>query len=318
MNNLWFNMLKKQVDNDYKQFKKMQIDKTISKQLDKNKHYYNMIIVNNKIISKIPKNDFGDRVLSLHNVFKLAIKYSKNNNLTPINGTFYMNRGDSYNFQYNYPTFSYAKPMNKKGFLIPDFNFLKYKQKLKKFNNYCNNNKINEIYFKGSSTSIKRSMIREKMVSLEKPFNIEINDNYKPFYNLCNYKYVLDLCGVKPWSVRLVELFMSKSFPIRVVFYNTEWNEQKWVQFYEQMFQPWTSYIEISYNFNYEQTISDKIINNIEKRCLKIFKVVNENNSYYKTVTENNYKKINSLTTEHIGYYLYNCCMSYSKLLKND
>jgi hypothetical protein len=141
--------------------------------------------------------------------------------LPKISEDFYIRTSDGYDHDYAYPVFNYSKP-KKKGFLFPDFSFLSFESKLRAFDEHCDDNTKKEIiYFKGSSTSSKRTCIREKLSVLKNPFYISVSGEREPYYKLCEHKYVLDLPGNKPWSVRLIELYMSRSLPIRVLFYNS-------------------------------------------------------------------------------------------------
>ena len=314
----WFISLKQQVEHDYKQYENMIISQKDKLLLDKSNKHIKIIIKNNKIINKLPNKDFQNRIKNILNTFSLGIAFSNKYNLPKITGEFFVWISDGYDYKYKYPTINYAKPKNKKGFLFPDFNFLLFEDKIKMFDKYCNKNKQNLIYFKGSSTSKKRSQIREKMSLLDKPFKISVNKQYVPYYDLCHYKYVLDLSGIKPWSVRLIELYMSQSLPIRVMFYKSKWNELEWVQFYERCFPPWISYIPIKYDVNYDKEISNNIVNNIELKCLQILQFFNNHDELYNKITSNNYLTIKALNIEHIGYYVYYCSMYYLKLLSKS
>lgn len=208
---------------------------------------------------------------------------------------------------------NYAKPKNKKGFLYPDFNMIKLDEKKKTFNSKCTNTKTNEIYFKGKASSIDKSYIREYMEKFKIPFNIDISKEYLPYYDICNYKYLLDLPGFKPWSVRLIELYLSKSFPIRVILYYSKWNEQRWVQFYETMFE--NSYISVEYDTNYNKKLSLDTINTIRNDILDIYKQLEDNKELYDKTVNRNYEKATTLTQDHISFYMYNVLKYYNKLI---
>jgi hypothetical protein len=312
--NLWFKTLQEQLDYDYKQYKNFKISKKDTILLDKSYKHVKIIIKNNKIINKKLENT-PIRLKKVIEVFTLAISYSNKYNLPKITGEFYVRLSDGYDSNYNYPTMNYAKPRNKNGFLIPDFNFLDFNDKIKKFDQKCGKSKKNLIYFKGSSTSIKQTKVREKMSLLNKPFKVSISEKYEPYYNLCYYKYVLDLSGFKPWSVRLIELYMSRSLPIRIIFYKGEWNEKQWIQFYERIFPAWVSYIPIEYDLDYNKEISDDIIKDIESKCLKVLKFFNKHQDFYNKITNDNFLKVKALTKEHVGFYFYYCCINYLKVV---
>jgi hypothetical protein len=154
------------------------------------------------------------------------------------------------------------------------------------------------------------------MSLFKNPFKIIVNDKYIPYYCICNYKYVLDIPGFRPWSVRLIELYMSKSLPIRILFHNSQWGEEKWIQFYENMFPKNESYVGLEYNIDYEKKISEKNINYIRSQCLLIFDFFNKNSKLYNKITTDNFKKCEVLKEDHIYYYMYNILMGYNSILK--
>lgn len=317
-NKEWYKCLDKQIETDINMYKN--IDLSAVKNLEKAKYHYLQITIKNNIIQNSIdfKNDQQDRIKNINDLINNAINYSIKNNLPKINGTFFFRTNDSYEYKYNYPIFSFAKPKNKLGLLYPDFNFLKIFNKIKKFDLHCNDNKINKIYFKGNSTSKKRSTIREKMSLLQDPFEINIDKKNKPYYNICKYKYLLDLPGNKPWSVRLIELYMSRSLPIRVIFHYSKWNEDIWIQFYENMFPNKISYIEVKYDLNYDKEMSDNIIDEIKNKCLIIYKYFNKNPKLYKYIINENYLKVKALTIDHIGYYMYNILIKCNQLVNSN
>lgn len=313
----WYKCLDKQIETDINMYKN--IDLSAAEKIEKAKYHYLQITIKDNILQETIDftNDQQGRLKNINDLITIAINYSIKNNLPKINGTFFFRTNDSYEYKYNYPTFSFAKPKNKPGLLYPDFNFLKLFNKIKKIDLHCNDNKINKIYFKGNPTSKKRSAIREKMSLLSNPFEINIDKKYKPYYNICKYKFLLDLPGNKPWSIRLIELYMSKSLPIRVILYNKKWGEDIWIQFYENMFPNKISYIEVKYDVNYDKEISDNIVNEIKNKCLIIYNYFNNKSKLYKYITNTNYKKVKSITIDHIGYYMYNILIKCNQLVNN-
>lgn len=316
----WYKCLKKQIDTDLKMYKGKKINHLDKLKLKKSKKHMCIIIENNIIKTDIPETNWAEterRFACLFLLIKLSIKYSKNHKLPPINGEFYFRIADGYDFEFNYPTFNYSKPKNKLGFIYPDFNFLDVFTKIDTFKSNCSKiDKINKLYFKGSSTSVNKSKIREKMSKFKAPFNIKIDNIKSPYYNICKYKYVFDLPGVKPWSVRLIELYMSKSLPIRILLYNSKWGEDIWVQFFENMFPPLKSYAGISYDTDYDKPISPTIIKDIETKCLQVYDIYNEKDSEYNKIVKDNFNKINALRQIHLEYYMYYLLMSYNKVVK--
>ena len=64
----------------------------------------------------------------------------------------------------------------------------------------------------------KNIIIKDK-----KPFNIEVSDKIIDVYKFKNHKYLLDLPGYKPWSVRLKYLFFMSRLVIRVSLYDSRY-----------------------------------------------------------------------------------------------
>lgn len=311
---LWYSKLLEQIINDYNMYKKIDYVtyKTTLSKLQK----HVLVQIKNNTFNIITHKNKNNRYKSIKILLEIMFSWIHKNNkdINCINGIFAFRITDGYDFEYNIPTICFSKPFNKKSFLYPDFNIYKLDEKKEMFKKNCNNiNKKNEIYFKGSSSSIEKSYIREYMEKFKTPFNIDISKEYLPYYDICNYKYLLDLPGVKPWSVRLIELYLSKSFPIRVIMYYNKWDEKRWVQFYEKMFD--NSYISVEYDTNYNKKLSLDTINTIRNDILDIYKQLEDNKELYIKTVNRNYEKAISLTQDHISFYMYNLFKYYNKLI---
>lgn len=337
MEKLWYKKLDKQIKTDLDMYKNIKINHNDYNKLSKSDKHFKITIIDNKIQTTIDEfskdkykfykkekinqelfDVYKKRIETLLKLLELTIDYSMKKKLSKITGTYFFRFNDNYDYKYNYPIFSYSKPKNKLGLLYPDFNFMDIFSKIKMFKKECNKKKINKIYFKGSNSTLIFTDIRYKMSLFKNPFKIIINDKYIPYYKICNYKYVLDIPGYRPWSVRLIELYMSKSLPIRILLYNSQinWNEELWIQFYENMFLKNESYIGLEYDIDYEKKISNKNINHIKSQSLLIYDFFNKHSKLYNKITTDNFKKCEALKKEHIYYYMYNILMGYNSILE--
>ena len=162
-------------------------------------------------------------------------------------------------------------------------------------------------------------MCSSDLANFKNPFKIIIiteKNKKSPYHHISKYKYNLDIIGFKPWSVRLLELYMSYTVPIRIIIYNKEWKEEPWIQFYERMFKNKLNHVEIKCSINYLKEISDEIINKIKEKCLNIYNILNEHPNMYSTIVNNNSKIINALTDDHVYFYMYHTLKAYNQVIK--
>lgn len=168
--------------------------------------------------------------------------------------------GDSYAWDYNGPFFSYSKPTNKNGLLFPHWNFVNWDKTKETFKKECTlpwKERIGDIYFKGDRTSEPHSQIREK---LEKIYpSIQLSGAYQQPTTMCKYKYVFDLPGRFPWSVRSPFLELSNSQIVRIDMYNKRWDEEPWLQFYDYKYPN-----SLKLNTQYLKPLKDNYINEIQ------------------------------------------------------
>jgi len=324
---LWYEKLLMQVKNDYKMYKpvnKYFFNKESKRILRDGKHI-KIVISNNefKIEHDYRMVDTHNRIPSARNFIENTLKYVKTNNLDSIDGEYIMRFSDSCDFNINIPSISYVKPKNVKGFLFPDFNMHKLEEKKATFNEKCKNiHKKNQIYFKGNDTSKNKTQIREKLEPLSDDIlSVDLFTDKKPYYNICEYKYVLDIPGNYPWSVRLIELYMSGSLPLRINFYNTEvknnktYKYEQWIQFYELMFPENESYINFVYEQNNSDVMSDEVVNKIKNDLIETFNYYNEHPELSDAIIKKNSEKIDDFSLEHIYYYIYQMLSHYKKLI---
>ncbi len=175
----------------------------------------------------------------------------------------YVNVGDKI-ISSEYPILNFAKASSENGILIPDWTFAyAYKSQVAKtwdeqvstIGTECSeipyNEKIDGIFFQGGDTSkgARKTNIRRNLKNLAAlmPGEPEITvliDKEPPTKatEWCKFKYLLDLPGAHPWSVRFKELLLSHSLVIKVDV------PDQWVNFYSSIFEPGVDYMQVIYD----------------------------------------------------------------------
>ena len=149
-----------------------------------------------------------------------------------------------------FPIFCFARPRNKVDkIVIPDYTFFKGKIEEKEIDwdeqkklilSKCKklkNKQKDLIYFRGADTT-EGTNLRSNIGKFLNKSKIIIYKNDKkrvPTYNFCKYKYLLDLPGKQPWSIRLKYLLLMPSTCIKVtqITKYTDENliEEEWISF---------------------------------------------------------------------------------------
>lgn len=262
------------------------------------------------------------RIDSFIDLLKNTIKFAENNNYTIPNTTVYLLLTDTpnnifdYKKNFKYPLLSYSRQKNSFRFLIPDKSFTNTNINDKKCNwdeakriiyNYCDNKKpINKIYFKGKDTSKVRKNLENKS-NENKNIIINLDKNkFIPLYKFCNYKYLLDLPGIGPWSYRFKEiLFMPNSLTIKINLLKYKFET---FNFYHKIIKPNIDYLVIDID---NEKIRDKKY--IDKLYVKLKKIIDENKNYEK-IMKHSTKNMNKLTMKTIYIYMIKLLNEYSKL----
>jgi hypothetical protein len=254
---------------------------------------YAMIVIKNgviRIVQKVKDSElmkvYSSRFETIQKLLVSLQPKLKNKKFPDISIPIYT--GDNFLWDYNGPYFCYAKPQNKNGLLFPHWNFVNWDLTKKTFEE-CNlpwKERINDIYFKGDATSKVHSQIREKLATIYP--SIKLSGPFEPPTTMCKYKYVFDLPGRLPWSVRSPILELTGSHPIRFLLYYKKWDEKPWVQFYEYK-EPGGLHIDINYN----KPLSNE---NIEKIKTYVSKFQHKRSLHKSDLVE--------LTEEDIAYYL--------------
>ena len=177
------------------------------------------------------KNFYNDRAKALQKIFQLTVDHFH----IQKHLIFYVYMGDELPEKYSqYPIFTFAKKEKENGILIPDWSFINpYTSKTSKswddlkteMYDVCPNDikYKNVFYFRGRDTSSKtKHNIRKRLCDLsslkEYSFlDIQLNPtNEQKISDWCQYKYMLDLPGSSPWSIRFKELFLLRSVVVKI------------------------------------------------------------------------------------------------------
>ncbi len=313
-------------------FIKKQIDSYGNKKFNMNdyidqfKERYTIIsIKNNKIFSHTYKknnNMDNSRIPNLYEFIKLLLKkYTLDDTIL------FFNTRDGFSFE-DFPVFNYAVPFNKKGLIMPEFDILHFKSNQfhnrninsfkKKANRYIPNHIDNDMFLIGSSTTRKRNNLREMLSKEDKPFNIKILGNKIriDMWEYKKHKYLLDLPGVKPWSIRLKYLLFLERLIIRIAFYCSKFDEQKYYRlWFDYLIKPNRDYILLNFDFDYDHKIPQNVYNQIKKKMLQTYYFMEKNPKIYDKIVKNMKKSSKNITVDESLDYMYHLIQSYTKNL---
>ena len=236
---------------------------------------------------------------------------------------------DSYFYHNNnIPIIIEAKPINKKGILIPptplynimieqNEDFINYNQFINILNkkdcfNYINKKSI--IYFKGANTGSDKYNIRSKLKEISKEYNdkkykIIIDEKFIPMYKFCHYKYLLNLPGHQPWSYRLMNILKMGSLiidiKVRQSYDNGKTFNEKWVMLYDNFFIKNKDFIEIYYDWIENKTQNTSVYN-IYNKINKIFNYYEKNEDKFKKIVTSckNKAELLNINTFNLSYHI--------------
>jgi hypothetical protein len=304
------------------------------KESDKMKNIDSIFVLkikNNKIIANLD-NDMLGRKKNIFLIMSMLIeKYNLEDTILLINLT------DGYYWKTDTPVFSFGLPKGKQGLIFPNFDMLyfdllkkNYNQLKRTFNNYHPDKIKNDMYFKGGPATLKRNLFREKLGEEKLPFNVIATKDYsEPLYKVKDHKYLLDLPGVKPQSLRLKYLFLAQRAVFRVSFYNSKIGETGyWRQFYDYIFDVVfhnhpgqalpgaaenenNSYVHLAYDFDYDNPISDDLYKKIKTDLLKKYIFFEKHPKKYQEMIKHLNKNIKKLTIDSMLKYLYRLITKY-------
>ena len=229
--------IKSQIDSfNKKTYKKYDLLK--SNLLENAPMLFKIEIKNNKMIydKKLVENDFINRKKQIINILqKMLDKYKIQNTILILTNV------DGYFWKEDIPVFNFAVPTGCQGLIFPNFDIYDFLIDSTEYNYDQMKNLIqqypiekikSDLFFRGGQTSKNKTKIREKLQKKYVPFNVKLNQ-HEFIGNFKKHKYLLDLPGVKPWSVRLKYLLIMNSLIFRISFYDSNTGEK---DFYQQSF----------------------------------------------------------------------------------
>ena len=277
-------------------------------------------IKDQKVLHRKIVNDFFDRKVRIISMLKNTIKKYKIKDTIIIFHIY-----DSYYWEGNIPVFNFILPKGKSGFIFPTYDFIENKF-LKNFNydeiknefSLYNSNIIkNNIYFKGSDTTAKSNDIRNKLSHEKLPLKIIVNNNQsEPMYKLKDHKYLVDLPGSKPWSIRFKYLALAEKVVIRISFFNSKYDETGyWRQYVDIFYNEHKDYIHLIYDLDYEKPISNNLYTKIKNDILNIYNKFEKNPKLYSKYVNNINKSSLKVNNDYTYKYISKLINSYTDSL---
>lgn len=289
------------------------------------KKIFKIQIKNNKMIydKKLLENDLFDRKKQITTIIqKMLDKYKIQDTILMLNIV------DGYVYDFDIPIFNYALPVGCTGLIFPNFDLFDFSIEDKKYNfdemkNIIQKHPIkkieNDIFFRGAFNSRKKTKIREIMEKEKLPFNVKTN-TFEFIGNFKKHKYLLDLPGFKPWSIRLKYLFIMNSLVFRISFYDSKrriTNQEKgyFQQSIDYLFKENRDYIHLIYNFDYDKEIPPyiykKCINDIKQK----YDYFENNQDEYDKIVNNMKKASKKINLDEMLKYLYILIETYTTKL---
>ena len=317
--------LKKTVTDFFKPWEKVD-GKEMLKDMD---HYYERTKTKNLLLKfKIVNNRISyvdDKHLEEKGTFIKTRAYAMRHMFTiflskiekKLTLTFYLTLHDSLPTD-EFPIFGFAKPRSEPGVLVPDWTFHNpYKSKIKTpwakqleiISNKCNKTKYesksNVLYFQGGDTSRTRfenhpkTDIRRNLKNStldDRKYRILIdNEPSTSVVEWCKYKYLLDLPGAHPWSVRFKELLATKSLVIKVDV------EDVWINFYSDIFKPGVDYEQVILKEKGDDDRKERYSRDVKNQINQIVKKIDKQK--YLRMTNSAYTKIKMLDNSTLTFY---------------
>jgi Glycosyl transferase family 90 len=248
---MWKSLLKKRADTDLSMYSDFSVPK-LSKQ-DRQKVV--LIEITKGKYNVLDKASYKDSPYKdmITNRISVIEYYLKKLDLSDISCVLAFYVWDSYGEEFSFPHFSWAKPHNKKGLLFPCWTFKNWDEVINEAETSLVpwKDKKTDAYFKGSGKTTPRSKIRQTMQKIF-PDYVKLDGAHEPWTEMFKHKILFDIPGHKPWSLRSPLIALSGSVPMRILQYYPKWNEDVWIQFYEDPEEIRDGAIEIKANYDKE------------------------------------------------------------------
>lgn len=279
-----------------------------------------------KIIHEV--KGFERRSEGIKKIIQMALDYGK-----IIDTVLYLHVGDEYVYQFpELPFCVIAKPLDKTGILMVDNTFVDVEPEVRtigttdkmtgweetrdKIYSRCDDkkDKINKMFFIGQNISLKKTNfnMREYLSKSTKSFLDVRTSGYMHMSQYCDYKYLLNIIGMSPWSFRFKFLFLMKSLVINIAMrrkYNMTYDE-KWINIFDSLFKPNKDYIEIEY-------LENNDLKHIENQLELIFDTFEKDNDLYKMIVDNGYQKSKLIDNTSIAKISHSIFNEYANKIKD-
>ena len=226
-----------------------------------------------------------------------------------------------------FPIFCYALPFGfDNGILFPDWSFVDgyncdirgdwdaYRGALNSTLKQAPTweNKEGKLFFSGRDTTKKLGIrnLFSKLTNDIFSIHIQDDDNYNVISESMirvdqwsNFRYLLDLPGAYPWSVRFKELFLYGGVVIKIDLIDSLRRRPRWVNFYNSFFEEGKHYFrfDLAYSGDIDEDIES--IERLEGELCSLHYQLENDSAYASKIARQGQERANELTMEKvIGY----------------
>lgn len=278
------------------------------------------------------------------NMINRSLNYMKSKGKYAPDCIMYIMYGDTYMFQQqDLPMFTIVKPNNRNGILLPDNTFLSHPPDVEKnqydwdttkqlSKDYCvtvKNSQENVLYFKGCDTTAHRHNVRKIVADYQGkdpqlPLKIELItiNSFTPVWEMCKYKYLLNLPGNQPWSFRKKFLLMLPSLMIDVVVKSCYGKDRpgEWINFFDQLFVPGIDYARVTVDWNQGvfRPLEKKDASRMMQEIKQIYDKYERDPGLYENTVKSANQKIQLINHTLIYRTVYSLIVHYAKCVSRD
>ncbi len=163
--------------------------------------------------------------------------------------------------------------------------------------------------------SVSKNKLRELLSAESAPFNVDLSGATKvEMMEFKNHKYLLDLPGFKPWSIRFKFLLSTLRQVIRISLYNSTYQESGfWRLWFDYLLKPNSDYIQLTYDCDYDEPLNEKMYKKIKSDILETYNYLEHNEFAYKKIANNGFKASKNISVNESLFYLYTLIQTYTK-----
>lgn len=224
-----------------------------------------------------------------------------------------------------FPVISFAVPEGVPGLVYPNFDLFDtpldgMKDVCAEMERYTPKEIHDDIYFVGAPSTINNH-IRQELAKEALPFNVSVSPPIppEPLYRMKDHKYLLDLAGFRPWSVRNKYLYMTRRLVIRVSFYNSHYGERGYYkQAHDYLFQEGEDYVHLVYDMDHFKHVSDEVYRRIKEDILDTYERYQTDPKAYEAMTRSAFRKTRQVTETEAYKYIYVLLKEYRRRLVKE